>query len=342
MLSTPESQATPAQAPLSPIGIGTYLGECSAADDERYVGILNDAIRLGVKLIDTSINYRGQRSEQVVGRVLAEGGISPVSGPTAGTKITVCTKGGYVPLPSDPPKTKAEYRDYLDRSYFQTGIVSPADLVALGHCIAPTFLRDQIDRSRANLGVATIDMYYLHNPEQQLDAVSRSDFESRIRSAFELLESAVADGSIVSYGCATWNGLRAAPDAANYLSLESLVNVAREVAGSGHHFTTVQLPINLAMSEAVRYPNQSVDGTLLTLLDAAGQLGVSVVASTPLMQGKLAHDLPPQIREALPSAETDAQRALAFVRQLPNVSCVLLGTRNTAHLEEALQAATVG
>ncbi len=331
MLSTPEHHAASAQAPLAPIGIGTYLGECSEADDERYVGILNDAIRLGVKLIDTSINYRGQRSEQVVGRVLAEGG----------AKVTVCTKGGYVPLPSDPPKTKAEYRDYLDRSYFQTGLVSPADLVALGHCIAPTFLRNQIDQSRANLGVATIDMYYLHNPEQQLDAISRSDFESRIRSAFELLESAVADGSIASYGCATWNGLRAAPDASNYLSLESLVSIAREVAGNGHHFTTVQLPINLAMAEAVRFPNQSVNGTPLTLLDAAGQLGVSVVASTPLMQGKLAQDLPPQIREALPSAETDAQRALAFVRQLPNVSCVLLGTRNTAHLEEALQAVAV-
>ena len=47
--------------------------------------------------------------------------------------------------------------------------------------MAPDFLADQIERSRANLDVDTIDVFYLHNPETQLGFATRAEFDARIR-----------------------------------------------------------------------------------------------------------------------------------------------------------------
>ena len=141
------------------------------------------------------------------------------------------------------------------------------------------------------------------------------------------------------YGCATWNGFRSAPDARDHLELADLVELAHEVAGDAHHFKVVQLPVNLAFAEAVRAPTQSVKGRAMTLLEAAAALGVSVVASAALLQGKLTANLPAQLHEALPGHSTDAQRAIAFVRSLPVISAGLVGMKRVDHLEENLSAA---
>jgi aryl-alcohol dehydrogenase-like predicted oxidoreductase len=57
------------------------------------------------------------------------------------------------------------------------------------------------------------------------------------------------------------------------------------------------------------------------------------------MQSKLTQDLPPAVREALPHLETDAQRAIAFVRGMPGVTTALVGMREAAHVVENLGAA---
>src|SRR6476659_3263632 len=57
---------------VSSIGMGTSLGECDAAEDDRYVGVISAGIDAGLNLIDTGINYRCQRSERAVGRALKE------------------------------------------------------------------------------------------------------------------------------------------------------------------------------------------------------------------------------------------------------------------------------
>ena len=317
----------------SSIGIGTYLGEPVDADDARYEEALRAALAAGINLIDAAINYRCQRSERVVGRVLAS-----LGGDRVGRRdeIIVCTKGGYIPLDGTPPASREEYNALLEREYFARGIMSPDDVVAGGHCIAPGYLADQIARSRANLGVDTIDVYYLHNPEQQVAAVGREPFFRRVVRAFEALETRVSAGDIAAYGCATWNGLRVPPGARESLSLEELVAAAREVAGDAHHFRYVQLPVNLAMSEALRSPTQRVAGHERTALEAASELGMIVVASASLMQSTLARSLPTAIRDALPRYDTDAQRALAFVRGVPGITTALVGMRGTKHVAENL------
>jgi len=62
--------------------------------------------------------------------------------------------------------------------------------------MTPRFLENQLGRSLRNLGVDSIDVYYLHNPETQLSEMSRPDFMERIRDAFIYLESAAAKGKI--------------------------------------------------------------------------------------------------------------------------------------------------
>ena len=321
---------------VSSLGLGTYLGECDDAEDARYTTAAIAALERGVNLLDTAINYRCQRSERALGEAIQK---AIGAGKIQREQIVVCTKGGYIPLDGNPPATREDYRSFLQDEYFLRGVMDPGDVVAGGHCLTGRFLEDQIERSRRNLGVETLDVYYLHNPEQALDTLPREKFLSSIRDAFATLEHAVDSGAIGCYGCATWNGLRAPVDAKNHISIEELVSLAHEVAGANHHFAVVQLPINLAMTEAVRTQTQCVGRDRMSVLEAAHRLGVSVVASATLMQSQLTRELPAQVRSAFPGFATDARRAIAFTQSLP-VSAALVGMKSVAHLEENLSAPT--
>jgi len=324
-----------ASGPLvSSVGLGTYLGECDDQEDARYTSTIAAALERGVNLLDTAINYRCQRSERAVGAALRE---AIAGGTVKREEVVVCTKGGYIPLEGAPPTTKEGYREFLDAEYFERGVMKPGEVVAGGHCLSPRYLEDQLERSRNNLGLDVIDIYYIHNPEQQLEALARPAVLSAMRDAFAAMEAQVGKGRIGAYGCATWNGFRVTPEAKNHLSLEELVSIAREVGGASHHFKIVQLPINLAMTEAVRLPTQSFGADRVPLLEAARQLGVSVIASATLMQSQLTRSLPDQVRSTFPGFKTDARRAIAFTQSLP-IAATLVGMKSRAHLEENIAA----
>ena len=320
---------------VSSIGLGTYLGDCDDLTDAAYANATRSAVTSGINLLDSAINYRCQRSERAVGSALRA---LLSSREAARDEIVVCSKAGYIPLDKTPPPTRQDYEALLQSQYFDRGIVRPEEVIAGGHCIAPGYLADQVERSRRNLGISTIDIYYLHNPEQQLDSLSREAFTAAITAAFTRLEREVAAGNIGCYGCATWNGFRCKPGERSHLSLAELVRIAEAVGGADHHFRVVQLPISLAMPEAVRVPTQPLGNALVPLLQAASELGVAVIASAPLMQGQLTRDLPAKLAEAFPALETDAQRAVAFVRSLPRVISALVGMKDPAHLREQLAA----
>ena len=320
---------------VSSIGMGTYLGDYDDAEDARYVTVLAAGIERGLNLIDTAINYRCQRSERATGlaiRRVIEDRIANRD------EIVVSTKGGYIPLDGSPPASRDLYDSFLATEYFDRGVMTRNDVVSGGHSIAPSFIADQIRRSLANLGLSTIDIYYLHNPEQQQSALDGASFRKALTSAFRELENQVQLGNIRAYGCATWNGFRQDSASPNKLDLEEIVGIARKVGGSSHHFHVVQLPVNLAMTEAVRTLNQTLSGRKVSLLEAAASLGVTVVASASLMQSQLTRGLPETLSMTFPSLDTDAQRAIAFVRSLP-VCSALVGMRSLNHLSENLGAA---
>jgi aryl-alcohol dehydrogenase-like predicted oxidoreductase len=318
---------------LSSVAHGTYLGESDEETDALYAAAIKESLTSGVNCIDTAINYRCQRSERVIGRVL-QAAIG--EGALRRDEIVLCTKAGYVPLDGTPPASREAYAAYVKREYLDPGVVGADDLVGGGHCITPGFLSNQLERSMRNLGVQSIDCFYVHNPEQQLATLAPAELAKRLRAAFALLESWVQNRKIGVYGCATWNGLRLPAGSHGHLSLFELAAIAREVGGENHHFRVIQLPINLTMSEAVRVSTQrDRRGRLVNVLEAARELGIDIVASAPLLQGQLTRDLPPQVRELFVGA-SDAQRSIAFVRGLPGVLTAAIGMKSEEHVRENL------
>ena len=312
----------------STVGLGTYLGPEDGATDVMYQDAALHALELGVNVLDTAVNYRHQRSERAIRTALAT---AIGRGVAARDEIVVATKGGFIPFDGAVPR---DPRGYFSSTYLETGIIKPGDVARGAHCMTPRYLRDQIDRSRANLGLETLDIYSLHNPETQLGEVDRVEFERRVRAAFEALEAAVGEGSIARYGAATWTGFRADPTATDYLSLAEIVAIASEVGGRDHHFEVVQLPYNLGMPEAFTRANQRVKDRTVPMLEAARQLGITVMASASVHQGQLTRNLPPLITELIPGLTSDAQRAVQFVRSTPGIGTALVGMKSAAHVEE--------
>jgi len=319
---------------LSSMGLGTYLGEPDDAADREYVEAAVTALKSGINLLDTAINYRHQRSERNLGEALNR---LICSGDLQRDEILVCTKAGYLSLDGDMPPDPREY--FVDE-YIATGVLDPKELAGGVHCMAPRFLRNQIERSQRNLGLETIDVFYLHNPETQLAEVTREVFQRRLRDAFEFLEGLVAAGTLRFYGIATWNGLRVAEGARDYIGIEEAVDLARDVAGQEHHFRFVQLPFNLAMPEAYVLANHTSQHKHISLLGAARKLGVAVVGSATLYQGRLLHGLPENLGLKL-GLKSDGENAIQFARSAPGLLTALIGMGQREHVTHNLRAARV-
>ncbi len=310
---------------LSSLGMGTYLGQPDPKTDESYTASAVLAAESGINVFDAAINYRFQRSERSLGAALKQLAAKGFSR----DEFVLCTKGGFLTPDGAMP---ADANDYFFREYIQPGIFTAKDLVGGGHCMTPKFLRNQIGRSLKNLGVSSIDIYYLHNPETQLSEVTKEIFLERIRSAFEFLESAVEAGEISYYGMATWNGFREDAAAPGAMQLAEIAQIAQEIAGGRHHFRFVQLPFNLGMTEALTLGNQVLNKGKRTVMEAASDLDISLIASASLLQGQVAKNLPPFVAEALGLAN-DAERALQFVRSSPGITTALVGMSKAAHAQ---------
>ena len=326
--SAPGHFRTAAGLTLSSLGLGTYLGKEDAGVDRGYQACVRIALSRGVNVFDTAINYRGQKSERVIGKALAA---AFQAGVARRDEVFVATKGGYLPHDADD---RRDPKDYILETFVETGLAPRSEVVRGGHCVAPGYLADQIERSRRNLGLETIDLYYLHNIEAQRTALGPEAFRQRLGVAVEALERAAASGSIAAWGLATWDGLRVPPEHPEHLSLALVEEVAREVAGALHHFRAVQLPVNLAMPEAIGFPSQETLRGRVPALAAAEELGLAVFGSASLLQGRLATELPEEIQEAFSDVRPGAQQALQFSRSAAGMTCSLVGVSTPEHAEE--------
>ncbi|MGA7914889.1 MAG: aldo/keto reductase [Candidatus Acidiferrales bacterium] len=314
---------------LSSIGIGTYLGEPDEATDGAYTDAVVAAIEGGINVVDSAINYRFQRSERAVGAALRE----LFRKGFGRDEIMICSKAGFLTPDGEMP---ADPNSYFSSEFLERGVFRVEDIAAGCHCMAPGYLADQLDRSRRNLGLETIDVFYLHNPETQLSEVPPDEFRRRIREAFLFLEAAVASKQIRAYGMATWNSFREDPKAAGFLSLADMVKIAKDVAGDDHHFRFVQLPFNLAMPEALTRPNQIVEGRAVPMVQAARAAGIALVTSAALLQGQLTKNLPAFVNSAL-GLKDNASLALQFARSVPGLTTALVGMSQVPHVQANLQ-----
>jgi aryl-alcohol dehydrogenase-like predicted oxidoreductase len=323
---------------LSSLGLGTYLGDDGPAVDQSYEDAILAALEGGINHLDTAVNYRGMASERALGRAL---GAACRSG-LAREGVLVATKGGYIPHDVHQPSRGG--RALVD-TLLKEGKVTKDDLALGSHCLAPRFVESMVATSLSNLGLACLDIYYLHNPESQLSAgVEKPAFYARCRAAFEVLEDARKKGTVAAYGAATWNGFRRPVGAADALSLEKMVEAARAAAGSDDHgFKWIQLPVNLGLPEALIRPTQEVSGEAVPLVEAARRLGVAVIASGTIGQGELAQGLRGAAARARPLGVlgTNAQRAIQCVRSGAGITTALVGMSKRAHVRENLAVSRV-
>jgi aryl-alcohol dehydrogenase-like predicted oxidoreductase len=328
---------------VSRLGFGGYR-----VDDARPVFAEALARSLArCNLIDTSTNYTDGGSERLVGEVLAA---EATAHRLRRQEVVVVSKVGYVQgqnlaLASGRRRDGQpfpEMVEYMDGCW---------------HCIHPQWLADQLERSLTRLRLETLDVLLLHNPEyffsdavhrglrvDQL-AAARDEFYRRLQAAFAFFESQVAAGKLRHYGVSS-NTATANADDPEATSLVRMWSAAEAAGGPGHHFRVLQLPMNLVESGAVFEPNN--DGA--TVLEKAQELGVGVLVNRPLnaivdnrllrLAGATGAPVTALIDEALPPERrgaTPSQKALHVVTSAPGVSCVLVGMRRPAYVDDATE-----
>jgi aryl-alcohol dehydrogenase-like predicted oxidoreductase len=320
---------TPGGLQLSSIGLGTYIGPPDGPTDlavEQAVAVSLSSGRVNV--LDTAINYRYQRAERSVGRAL---GRLVTRGVVAREEVFVATKIGYL---APDAESSVPIDRWVEEELVKPGILDPTDIVGESHSMSVPYLEDQFRRSRANLGLETVDLLYLHNaPDAQLSEVGRPEFLRRLRAAFVLCEKFRAAGHLGYYGLATWECLRTPPRTEGHFELSDAVQVAEEAGGPDHGFRFVQFPFNLSMPEAAAWPTQVVEGRTLPLFEAASHFGLGCFTSVPLLQGRLSRGGPH--RDGLSVAQT----ALQFARSAPGTLAPLVGQKRAEHLSENLELA---
>jgi len=320
---------------LSSIGMGTYLGQPSEEDDQAIENAVFESVKSGaVNVIDTAINYRAMRSEKSIGRALLRLVKDKI---ISRDQIFISTKNGYITNDGDYPNI--DVMEYIHRMYIQTDVITADDISSGYNIIHPNYLAKCIDKSLMNMHVSSIDLVYIHNAfESWYQDVSREQFMEKLVKAFEVYEKYRAKNKIRYYGMATWTCFRVPPTSPEYLSLEQAVKCAESVGGKDHGFRFIQLPYNLAYSEALLLRNQSVGSEEnLTILQAAAKLNIGIFTSIPLFQGRLLSSQIPNYGNV-----TDpVAKLLQIIRSSPSVIAPLIGQKKPEHVEENLKTANM-
>lgn len=314
---------------LSSIGMGTYLGDLSKEDDIDIENALYESVKShAINVIDSAINYRAMKSEKSIGRSITR---LVNDGIISRDEIFVSTKNGYITNDGDYPML--DVWEYIQRMYISTGIIKAEDISSGYNVLNPAYIEKCIERSRFNLKLDTLDLVYIHNAfESWNQDVSKNKFFDMLSKVFEVYEKFRSKNKIRYYGMATWTCFRVGEENKEYLSLDEVYNIAKSIGGIDHGFRFIQLPYNLAYSEALFLKNQNVGNEKkLTILEAAKKLKIGVFSSVPLLQGKLIQTKIPDYSETL----TDPiMKLLQIIRSSPSIIAPLIGQKKMDHVNK--------
>jgi len=272
------------------VGLGCWqLGaDWGEVDEDDALSVLRSAVDAGVTFLDTADVYGDGRSETLVGRFLREQGRS---------EITVATKMG-------------RRVDQVPENYNRDNFLA------------------WNDRSRANLGVDTIDLVQLHCPPTPV--YSRDE-------VYDALDELVEHGRIAAYG----------------VSVETVEEALTAIARP--RVASVQIILNIFRQKPLE-----------RVLSAAADAAVAIVARVPLASGLLSGryerdttfapndhrnfnrhgeafdvgetfagvpfevglEAVDRLRPLVPEGVTMAQFALRWIIDQPQVTVVIPGARN--------------
>ena len=279
---------------LSSIGIGSYLGEPNEETATKLEEAVHDSVLGGINVIDTSINYLGQRAEKAIGRALRRLFVKEHA--LSREAIFISTKAGFIPSDSEkgasPPQVGQEWKRKWSEEH--DGKLFPSnEIVGDKHCISPECIDASLLTSIHNLGVPTIDLLYLHNVEKQLGDhhLSRDQVLERIGRAFTRLEYYRSKGVIRFYGLATWNSFRVPEKADAFLDLGELTDLAKKAAveiginQDEHGFRFIQAPLSMSLRElaASEYHTER-----RTFLESAAAYNITIMSSRSIDMGSTA------------------------------------------------------
>jgi aryl-alcohol dehydrogenase-like predicted oxidoreductase len=269
----------------SRIGFGGYRISLGI-DDHRNA--LEKALQEGCNLIDTSTNYADGQSERLVGTVVKD---LIAKRFLSREEIIIVSKIGYV---QGNNLARAEAREQAGKPFPE--MVKHGE--GLWHCLHPDFLEEQLILSLDRLGLATLDVCLLHNPEYFLsDAKNRNpsinalqlkdlqqEFYRRLEQAFVYFESQIAAGRMQYYGVSS-NTCTAKPDNPEATSLSRMLETAQAAAQhighAQHHFRALQLPMNLFEAGALLTHNTGKDHSQ-TVLSLAREKEIAILVNRPL------------------------------------------------------------
>ena len=321
---------------LSSLGIGTFPGAATDAVDEAYAATIERALRSGINVVDTAAHYRYGRSMRAAGVGLRRAFAAGITR----EQIYVVGKGGFLQFNDGPP---VHLDAWFEATIARKGLGTGDDLTGVD-CLAPGYIAAQIDEMREALGLATLDAFLIDQPEVHIARLGKEELNRRLQTVFAVLEQAVRQDKIRSYGIATFAGFRAETDDAVFQSLTSLLALADNAArlvqqgtSARHHFRVVQLPFNPVMNEGfTRFSQATGQGNVASTLQAAYQLKIFVMGSHGLAKGTLAEQCPDSVRAAAPADWSNAQCALQFNRSTPGLGVSLTGISSPAHLDDLM------
>ncbi|HET7544329.1 MAG TPA: aldo/keto reductase, partial [Polyangiaceae bacterium] len=294
---------------VSGIGFGGYR-----IDDQHpeQRAALELALRSGINLVDTASNYADGRSERLIGEVLLD---ASDKRELERSEVVLVSKIGYV---QNENQKLASARKAIGKPFPEMVEYSEG----LWHCIHPEWLSEQLTLSLERLGVETLDVLLLHNPEYFLaDAAKRGEgplstvrdeFYRRVEQAFRHLETEVARGRIAYYGVSS-NTASGAPAARDTTEFSRMWAAAESASPGKHHFRVLQLPLNLLESNAA-----FEQGGTPSLLEQAQARAVAVLANRPLnaiRAGSILRLVEPIYPENSPKFELVRTNLLALERE---------------------------
>ncbi|QOY53798.1 aldo/keto reductase [Candidatus Sulfurimonas marisnigri] len=317
---------------FSKLGLGTFNAEPYKEENYvfHYIEGVKEAVKNGINLVDTASNYRYGQSEKEIGEALKElfeEGISKRE------ELIICSKGGFIQL--DYPFPENPYT-WIEENIIDKNLAKSEDIELDQHCMTPDFLEYSCRRSIENLGVDALDIYYLHNPEMQLLKLGEKEFYKMVEKVFARFEKLADEGLFNSYGVCVWNGFTA--ENQELISLEKLLKIAVKVGGENHRFKYIQLPFNMAKTNAYTTPTQVVNKEECTIIQAAHRLNIGVISSSSLLQMKLfKKSFSAETGAVLDDTMTltsDIQLALQFVRSTPGIISSLFASKVPVHVKE--------
>ncbi|MHB8236266.1 MAG: aldo/keto reductase [Acidithiobacillus ferrivorans] len=320
---------------LSSLGVGTFPGAVDDVTDVAVAAIVAQALQSGINVIDTGANYRFGRAGRSVGVGIAKAMAAGIQR----EEFFVVGKGGFLTFAEGRPEDPLAF---FREKVVVKGLGKEADLAQRVHCLSPEYIAWQLDTLRAQMGLETLDVYLIDQPEVHIPVIGKGPMYDKLIDVFTMLEVAVQANKIRYYGISTFNACRVATDNTLFQSLTSLIGLAEKAAGQGnrHHLRVVQLPFNALMPEAyTRFSQVTGQGNIGSTIQAAFQLKLTIMASHPLGKGLLAREEVPSLLEAMPELADAAQRAIQFVRSTPGIGVTLVGLSMPRHLADLLAVA---